>query len=69
MCRNLIVIKKVVDNISKYNEYLIGIHNYYNKAMFISIDMSNIYEEIHSVVRKTLRETRAFQVPNYLNNG
>lgn len=61
--------KQVVDNISKYNEYLIGIHNYYNKATFISIDMSNIYEEIHSAVKKTLRETRVLQVPNYLNNG
>ena len=61
--------RQIVNSISKYNEHLIGVHNYYNKATFISIDMSNIYEEIHSVVKKTLKETMVLQVPNYLNNG
>ena len=67
--RNSYSDKQVVDNISKYNEYLIGVHNYYNKATFISIDMKNIHNELYSAVRKTFQETRVLEVPNYLNNG
>lgn len=31
--------------------------------------MSNIYEKIHIVIKKTLRKTMVFQVSNYFNSG
>ncbi len=61
--------KQIENSIRRYNENLIGVHNYYNKATFISIDMNKIYKKIHNVVRKTLKETMVLQIPNYLNNG
>ena len=61
--------KKITENIDKYNSALIGIHGYYNKATSISIDMNDIKNEVYYIMRKTLKETIVFQVPNYLNNG
>ena len=61
--------KQIISAIEKYNSTLIGVHNYYNKATFISIDMSYISRKVYNLKRKTLKETIVFQVPNYLNNG
>ena len=61
--------KKIVNNLDKYNKTLIGVHNYYNKATYISIDMDNISKDLYYIKRKTLKETIVFQKINYLNNG
>ena len=61
--------KSLIKNINKYNENIIGIHNYYNKATSICIDLSDIYKELKYIIKKTLKETTILQVPNYLNNG
>ena len=61
--------KQIIASITKYNENLIGIHNYYNKATFISIDMNDISNELYRIAHKTLKETIVLQAPNYLNNG
>lgn len=61
--------KQINDSIDKYNVTLIGVHNYYNKATSISIDMNDIEYKVHYIMKKTLKETIVFQIPNYLNNG
>lgn len=61
--------KQLVRSIDKYNLTLIGVHNYYNKATSISLDMNDIQQELYYTMRKTLKETIVYQVPNYLNNG
>ena len=61
--------KQIVENIEKYNQTLIGVHNYYNKATSISIDMNYISNGLNYIKRKTLKETIVFQIPNYFNNG
>ena len=61
--------KEIIENINEYNQNLIGIHNYYNKATYISVDMNSIQNDLYYIMKKTLRETIVLQVPNYLNNG
>lgn len=61
--------KQIMESINEYNQKLIGIHNYYNKATYISVDMNSIQDDLYYIMRKTLRETIVLQVPNYLNNG
>lgn len=61
--------KEIIENIDNYNQNLTGIHNYYNKATCISVDMNSIQKDLYCIMKKTLRETIVLQVPNYLNNG
>lgn len=67
--RNAYSNKEIFNSITKYNETTIGIHNYYNKATFISLDMKDVYYKLHYIIKKTLREKTVLQIPNYLNNG
>lgn len=61
--------KEAIKQIEKYNSMIIGWHLYYNKATFISIDASYIYQRLYRNLYKTLRQTVVFQIPNKLNNG
>lgn len=61
--------EQIVKNIEKYNETIIGVHNYYNKATSISIDMTYISQGLNYIRKKTLKETIVFKIPNYHNNG
>jgi len=61
--------KEIINSIDNYNKTLIGMHNYYNKATYISIDMNDIRNDLNYSMIKTLKETIVFQIPNYLNNG
>ena len=61
--------KQIENNLQEYNQIVIGVHNYYNKATRISIDMHNINYRLDILKFKTLRKTIDFQVPNYRNNG
>lgn len=61
--------KQIENNLQEYNQIVIGVHNYYNKATSISIDMHDINYRLDIFRFKTLRKTIDFQVPNYRNNG
>lgn len=61
--------QELVENIDKHNKTIIGVHNYYNKATRVSMDMSDIDNKLFCIQMKTLKETIVFQTPNYLNNG
>lgn len=61
--------RKIECNLNEYNQIITGVHNYYNKATSISIDMYDISYRLNNLMFKTLRETIDFQVPNYRNNG
>lgn len=61
--------KQIENNLQEYNQIVIGVHNYYNKATSISIDMRDINYRLDILKFKTLRKTIDFQVPNYRNNG
>ena len=61
--------KEISDNIDKYNQSIIGIHQYYNKATYISVDMANITWQLYRPLKKTLKETIELQLPTSLNNG
>lgn len=50
-----IQVKKAVD---LYNSRVIGIHNYYNKATFISIDMSAIASRLYHRLYRVLKRTQ-----------
>lgn len=61
--------KDIYQNIEQYNSSVIGMHNYYNKATMVSIDFSNIYNDLRYPILKTFKETIVFQVSKSLNNG
>ena len=62
-------IKEINKNIDSYNLFVIGVHNYYDKATFISIDFNKISKEIFNALHKTLKTTIELSIPNKLNNG
>lgn len=47
--------KEVIENINEYNQNLIGIHNYYNKATYISVDMNSIQKDLYYIMKKSLK--------------
>lgn len=61
--------RQIENNLKEYNQLIIGVHNYYNKATRISIDMRDISNRLNKLKFKTLRKTINFQIPNYRNNG
>ena len=49
---------------NKYNKLVIGVHNYYNKATSVSIDMNNISYRIYPIMKKTQEKSIELQIPN-----
>lgn len=61
--------KAIVNSLTEYNQKVIGIHNYYNKATSVSIDMNNINNDLYYLRKNALKETIVLKILNCSNNG